>query len=184
MLIDFALYLPFFFAYIWAAGALDSNHPHYVLSPQVEAAVFCASFAFVTLGVECPMTVFLGRTVGKCVFGIKVAERSPDSIFKARALFRTLFKSFYVSVGYTLPTILTWYPTAGQIRDSGFAPAHYPEAWIPYIKPIVQTGEFRIAVVVFNIAMLALLLGLHRKDRLGIHDQIVGTRLVLRRREC
>ena len=152
------------------------------LPPLVGTVLGCFVIAFVPLSIEFGPTAFFGRTFGKCVFGIQIVRRGADSVFNTRALFRALVKWSYLYGGICLPYLLTTsakYKGPGQ-RDYEFW--FIPEEWGPSIANIVFTFEFQIAIIIFNIVMLVLILGLHRKDRLGIHDQIVGTRLV--RSDC
>ena len=162
-------------------GYLDT---HWRLPHGVDYLIADGSLAFFALAVEFPMTAFFGRTFGKCVFGIKVVERRPDSKFKTRALFRTVFRWFYIYVGLSIQFSMSNPAPASSIEYLGYPQGRYPPEWASFIWPIIQSDAYMIAVVIFNIVMLALLLGLHRKDRLGIHDQIAGTRIVSRSREC
>ena len=159
------------------SAVYQDHHPHYDIPPLVETATIWIILVFVPLSIEFPMTAFFGTTFGKCVFGIKVVGRSTDSMFKARMLFRTLVKWFYFIVCIYLPLALD--------SDQLFRTHEYPiypswiyGEWTPIIRSIVQTDVYGPAALIFNIVMLVLILGLHRKDRLGIFDQIVGTRLV------
>ena len=158
------------------------DHPNYSVPPLVPDVVGWATIAFVPIGIEFPTTAYFGTSIGKCVFGIKVVGQRTDSRLKLRALFRTLFKWCYFYGGICLPYFLTTsakYNGPGQIYyDHWFI----LEGWDSSVANIVFTLEFDIAIIIFNIVVLFLILGLHRKDRLGVYDQIVGTRLV--RSDC
>ena len=158
------------------------DHPHYAVPPLVPDIVGWATIAFVPLGIELPTTAYFGTSIGKCVFGIKVVGQHTDSRLKWRALFRTLFKWCYFYSGICLPYLLT--TSAKYIGPGQFSYDHWfiPEGWNPSLGDIFFTLEFDIAIIIFNIVVLFLILGLHRKDRLGVYDQIVGTRLV--RSDC
>ena len=134
------------------------------LPPSVGIVYFFFVF-LVPLSIESGPTVLFGRTVGKCLVGIKVVGRRADSKVKTRVLFRALFKWSYLFGGICSPLLL-----AADVNKG------------PAVANIVSTSQFQIAIITFNIVMLVFILGLHRKDRLGIHDQIFGTRLV--RSDC
>ena len=182
-LIDFAL-LPVLYCitYVFLANTVyQDHHPHYDIPPMVETGMTWIILVLVPLSIEFPTTALFGSTFGKCLFGIKVVGRRADSKVKTRAFFRTLVKWAYIIFGIYLPAVL----------DSGapFRTYEHPTypwwiygEWTPFIKSVAQANGFGYAVAIFNIVMLVLILGLHRKDRLGIHDQIVGTRLV--RSDC
>ena len=159
----------------------QDHHPHYDIPPMVETGMTWIILVLVPLGTEFPTTVLFGRTFGKCLFGIKIVGRRADAKVKTRAFFRSLVKWAYFIFGIYLPLVL----------DSGapFRTYEHPTypwwiygEWTPFIKSVAQADGFGYAIIIFNIVMLVFILGLHRKDRLGIHDQIVGTRLV--RSDC
>ena len=179
-LIDLAV-LPVLYCitYVFLANTVyQDHHPHYDIPPMVETGMTWIILVLVPLGTEFPSTVLFGRTFGKCLFGIKVVGRRADSKIKTRVFFRTLVKWAYFIFGIHLPSALD---SGALFRNHAYPWWIYGE-WTPFIKSVAQAEGFGYAVVIFNIVMLVFILGLHRKDRLGIHDQIFGTRLV--RSDC
>ena len=151
------------------------------LPPSVGTVFSFFVTAFVPFSIEFGPTAFFGRTFGKCVFGIQVVRRGADSVFKTRVLFRALIKWSYLFGGICLPYLLTTNANKGPVQRV-YEIWFIPDRWAPSVANIVFTSQFQIAIIIFNIVMLVLILGLHRKDRLGVYDQIVGTRLV--RSDC
>ena len=182
-LIDFALApILYCITYVVLANAVyQDHHPHYDIPPLVDTWITWIFLFLVPLGIESPTTAFFGRSFGKCVFGIKVVVRRADSKVKTRAFFRTLVKWAYFIFGIYVPT---WLVGGDPFRS--FEHPTYPSwiygEWTPFIKSVAEADGFGYAVLVLNIVMVVLILGLHRKDRLGVYDQMIGTRLV--RSDC
>ena len=179
-LIDFALApILYCITYVVLANAVyQDHHPHYDIPPLVDTWITWIFLFLVPLGIESPTTALFGRSFGKCVFGIKVVVRRADSKVKTRAFFRTLVKWAYFIFGIYLPAALD----SGTLSRNHTYPWWIYGEWTSFIKSVAQAEGFGYAVLVLNIVMVVLILGLHRKDRLGVYDQMIGTRLV--RSDC